>query len=102
MYASPPANEMQQIHSVVAQCGFCQAASAFTIQKTIDPIPLHGECPFGGRPVRPPGTGGSPDSAGVAPGGPRTWLGARARGGRSVAELRARTRLRARLRRPSL
>ena len=38
MYASPPANKVQQIHSVVAQCGFCQTADAFTIQKTIDPF----------------------------------------------------------------
>src|SRR6266571_4301838 len=38
MYAGPPANEMQQIHSVAAQCGLRQTADVFTIQKTIDPI----------------------------------------------------------------
>jgi hypothetical protein len=37
VHMGPPAQEVQQVHSITAQSGFCQAAHTFAVQKTIDP-----------------------------------------------------------------
>src|SRR5258708_8191519 len=38
VHAGPPAQEVQQVHSIAAQGGFGQAAHTFAIQETIDPF----------------------------------------------------------------
>src|SRR5260370_4513118 len=38
VHAGPPAQEVQQVHSIAAQGGFRQAAHTFAIQETIDPF----------------------------------------------------------------